>query len=869
MGNNMSSNLKDNVKNRSLAPFRGAKVFARFAFGLSFGFLAYLGGGFVTGGAIFGQSGGVDSKEQTSVVEFHTKNGGQAPSRVPADSFAQWGVNEMVFTQDDLARLPNGGHNFALGEAWYPSAILSNPDTGGFSAVEAHEMSIHAESTRWQRYYWNAHDFSDPANPGAPLIELPSRFWSQMELPPLLSPYLHGQGTTFRFDTASDTEGATFLSLTNPGHMGGESWIPVGFSDREPAMRWGAAEERREFGPAFEGQASILFSGIGGHSALARYEFLSHQRTFMKLDGYEEATRQSAMVSQNFSDGQLDLFFQSGRRDKAGIETGQDPSLAFNYQYDALFAAYSIKKDKFEINANSGYRKEVKESADVMVWDLTDEVIFRNPHRPYESKAFFLGTHSSFSLPLEAGRGEWSGEVATRFERVTRQSLYSGDLFGRTYQGAPADITVYDQSGQYGHNIFRLAPMGNYTSEIGGITLNASAGLNYELAKPDGDSPNAKDNKIQLASPLAAAKMETRRGKWTLYGGFLSDPIPLTDDLAAFANPGAPSGARYSWNDDGDLVPEAGEIGGVINRTGGEFHTIDENLKAARRNEIYFGYQRAKKRPLWSGALSARFKHFQNLYTVAYDPAMLDSLATQGYADGGYIQVDRPDIREGHLYARVPAAAGTELYMLTNRSTPALYAGLELQTLKVESSNSPWFLNFVLGAYYGQAENIVGNGPDYNDMGRISETSADPNKQINELARIDFDRAYVGHLIIGWRPFEGFVWSNLIRYRDGEPFGQMLVAEGLPQGPVIIQNQARSEPPDGMPRYTYYFCWDVRLSYERAVAGGSIAGFFDVYNIIDSRSELYEYTIAGEQFRDSVEARGGRTYRAQISYYWE
>ncbi len=797
---------------------------------------------------------------QDSSQEKFSETIPETPGRKTVEEpVAVWNFQNLAFTGNDIARLPNGGHTFSLLESWYSGAILSNPDTGGFSLVEPHDISLHGESNRWQRYRYNNHDLSDPGHPGRPFIDLPVRFWNTFSIHSPLSLYLHEQGYQWNFHPLND--GRTFLALANPGHLGGDSWIPVGFSDREPSTAWGASPERRKFGPSVEGSAGYAFSGIGGNPAMAMYELDRHTRTFMKLSGYEEAYRQTFLYSQSLPSGQFDFMYQGSERDQAGIETSQDPSLALAGGYHALFAGYEAANQDHELSLNLGYRfdRYLQKKDSPMVWDLYDEILYRNPHRPYEQTATFFGARYQKNNLASFSQGAINGIIYTRIERVAAKSLYQDNLLARTYLGSPADMTVFENSAPYAHDMVRLSPTGEYIAGISGGSMQIRGGVQYEGFLPE--SPESKKNRFGLLAPVASVRLEKNLGKWNLYTGAQSDAIPLTNDVAVFANASAPTGTRYFWNDDGDLIPEANETGGLINRTGGAFHRVDENLKPARRNEIYLGTGKPIAN-LWSIAFSAHLKHFQNLYTIVYDPEM-------GYANGGYSRVNRPDTREGYAYNRDPAAAGHELYLLTNRTEPGLYANLELQILKMESVSSHWFVNFIAGAYYGQAETIIGNGPDYNDMGRISESSADPNKQINQLARIDFDRSYVGHVIAGWRPFDGFVWSNLIRYRDGEPFGQMMALEGLSQGPVIVQNQNRSEPPDGMPRFTYYFCWDMRFSYHKPVSGGRLESFFDIYNLIDSRSELYEYSIAGEQFRDSVETRGGRTYRAMISYYWE
>jgi hypothetical protein len=298
-------------------------------------------------------------------------------------------------------------------------------------------------------------------------------------------------------------------------------------------------------------------------------------------------------------------------------------------------------------------------------------------------------------------------------------------------------------------------------------------------------------------------------------------------------------------------------LGNIYNTTGGQYHRVDPALELPSKNEFYLGLK-SPFANLWETTFSIHGKQHVNLLTVKYAPDF----------DAGISEVSRSDISTGIGFNRDASSAGKEHYILTNQSEPAYYAGMEIQLLKKESADSKWFINFTIGAYLQQAKTVIGNGPDYNDIGQISESSADPNKQINTLARTDFDRAYVIHFLFGFHPFKNMSVSNILRYRDGEPFGQIYIVEGLNQGPTIIQNQERSQPPLGMPRFTFFTSWDIRLLYKVPVLSGKINISFDIFNVLNLHTELSENTFYGEAWRDPLESSMERSFKIALGYTW-
>ncbi|MES0488528.1 MAG: hypothetical protein ABUK01_00945 [Leptospirales bacterium] len=763
----------------------------------------------------------------------------------------EWTLPDPVFKQEDVLFLPNGKHVGSLLEYWFPPVILSNPDAGGFSMLERQNIAVRGESSLWQKYYINGQDVTNPAVPGTSLIYVPQHLWQALALQSVLTPYSNLQGINW---ILKPEKNPNRVSLSNPGFLGGDSWMGTSTFDREPAQSWGADPKRRRFGFALEGDVFYALDTPNDKPVFLFYEGIIHKRTFTNLNDYEAGYRNSVYASRELKNGdKMNLFYQGTMRDYAQIETGFDSSLATNGGEHSLYGDWFGKRKGWDLGMNSGYyySRYEQNNPEIMVWGLTDEVLYGKAPVPENLIGWFVGTEAEknnvakvFGMPLLAS-------LNLRIEGTTAEPLYAGGVFARTYKDQSHDMTIYDHNGAYSQFITRLYPTATVTKNWAKWVLNVNAGAMFETGSGE------TSILITRLAPTGGIDIIGKLRKWTLQAGFLHDAVPLTMSEVTFLNPGSPSGGRYFWNDNGDGIAKKSEAGTKINRTGGIYHSKVSDLKTPQKEELYLR-STFHATPQFDLALSAHGKIFRNLYTVNFPTNY----------DDGYYSISRSGIEGGKLYNRDPDAFGTERYKLDNETSNGYYAAIQFQALKYSNPKSPWFLNFTVGAFYSEAVTVQGNGPDYNDMGAISESSADPNSKLNTRARTDFDRAYVSTFIFGFRFFRELALTNVLRYRDGQPFGEMVIAEGLSQGPTVVQNMERSQPPLGMPRFTYALTWDVRLSFDKVINNKRLGIYFDIYNLLDSRSEIAEHTIKDEKWRNALEMVIGRSYRLSVSYAW-
>ncbi|MDH4199064.1 MAG: hypothetical protein OEV66_01670 [Spirochaetia bacterium] len=800
---------------------------------------------------LFFLSGGV---ALFAVETVYSGENNTSPEEEKFVSVAGWRLWNIEFTRNDMNVLPNGNHNFFPLEYWAPNAILSNPDVGGFSLMEPVTLSIEGESVKWLRFHLNSLDISDPLDPGRPFIYMPIDLWSTYRI---LSPlYSYTSNSGLNWDIENNKTGGGMANVGAAGYMGGGSWVPDFFQD-DPAQNRGAPSKVRAMAPSPEGSVGASFKGINNLPGQIFYEGIAQRRTFVLLNGYETANRNTVYMGQNLSES-LDIsgIYQHLDRDHYGIETGNTDTNTLTGGTDSFLLTLSPimpEKQKFSwgLNAGYGFKKYTQNNPDPMVYSMINEIVYGKMPLPMQSHTGFFTNNLNFNEIAKLWIFDVSAYSRFRFEAVQEQLLLKNNMTAQTCNNSPADITIYNSSGPYTQYLVRLNPevklerqweSWNLTLSGGGLMESGFASKQYLLTRLD---------------PTAAIKLSSKRGSpWEIYTGLQHDAIPLSEQELAFLNPGSPSGARYSWNDNGDGIPQSGENGTLYNVTGGKYHTLSKSMKYPARDELYLGIANNFSKN-WSAALTLHGKYYTNLYFVGFDPSV----------DSGYNLISSPEVTDGRLYNRSPSAFGHELYMLTNSANPGYYASIEIQILKKNDRKDPWFFQISTEACYAQAYTIPGNGPEYNDMGQYAESSANPNKQKNTLAITDGERAYLVNILFGFN-LGPFSIANTMRYRDGQPWGSMLVPAGLSDGPVIVQDQNRASPPYGTPRYTYALTWDVKFRYELAGEKQKTALTFDVYNLLDSRTELYEFTYNEQNRRLPLESTTGRSFRIMLHMQW-
>ena len=118
--------------------------------------------------------------------------------------------------------------------------------------------------------------------------------------------------------------------------------------------------------------------------------------------------------------------------------------------------------------------------------------------------------------------------------------------------------------------------------------------------------------------------------------------------------------------------------------------------------------------------------------------------------------------------------------------------------------------------------------------------------------------------MVGVEPVDDLRGAIVLRYRDGQPFTRIVVAE-LSQGATAVMGVPRGEP---VPRHTFHMTLDARLQYRLAVGDVRGALILDGFNLLGSGTEVLEDPRTGDSFRQSLEMVPGRSVIAGLEMSW-
>lgn len=203
-------------------------------------------------------------------------------------------MNGSVVTSQERKILPSGEHFANMADVWFVELTNQWPGGGPMGLFDDIALSSHGHSWTSMRYFANGVDITDPATPGSPLIEMPFGFWDSLR-------YRSFWSSTPRLEWQYDRDfkSTEIRAKTGGGTaIGGGTWIPRDFMDREPATSYGATSIRRKVSRALhaEAEAKTKFGRFG-------IEHIAHHRqypTLVKQKGgllLDKANRTTALFS--------------------------------------------------------------------------------------------------------------------------------------------------------------------------------------------------------------------------------------------------------------------------------------------------------------------------------------------------------------------------------------------------------------------------------------------------------------------------------------------------------------------------------------------------------------------------------------------
>ena len=758
-------------------------------------------------------------------------------------------------------QLPSGRHPGSTADLWFVNLVNQQFAGGGMAFFDPLRVSAHGRSWTQMHFFLNGFDVTDPARPGTPLVVVPHHAWDSMR-----STSLFASRAKLAFSFRPEAHPVPRFGLGYGKHIGGGTWVPRGLMDREPGVAGGPLGPRRRLERAGEVFADGGMA-LGAGALRLHVEHVEHLHTYPTLRAVDGARRDDVATRTSLLAGgafvlaglpwTVTAAWQGERRPYAGAEFRFPEALTRSERGGGMLAQVgthaAVGPGTLQLGVGAGYRDDDAplHSQAPQVQDLEDAWMWlaRPRFGKAERRGRLVGLADYRCGDCDGGSC-WRGKLEMNWAWLREKTTIPGARSGVTY--ARGDTTVsqvhYDEPSTAAAGGLRSLQVGtDYHSTLGDAAIDAHLGLDHAAVVAAGST------QISHLSPAAGLAFAWPVwGSHKVFGLVRWQPQALTHEVLSFVYPTTNTGNVYRWDDrDGDRVPEAGEEGALLRRTGGAYHRIDPHLRRPFERQMALGW-----RSQHLGPFSVVVLGVARWLTHRHDVRLQDtsSFVPQTFHDPGGDGRGEETLSGGGqelpVYARV-GPGGDEWYVLGNAAKADFYLGLEAQMLSVDTRF--WFVNIGGAAYLSEGGAPFGSFPDRNDPGIVDEASADPNNRVLQRGRYDHDRSFALNVLAGITPGGGLEASCALRYRDGQPFTRIVVADDLPQGPVALMAVRR-----GKPRHTFHMTLDTRLQYGFAVAGAAAYLVLDVYNLLGSGTEYLEDPRTGQSFREVLEMVPGR-----------
>ena len=757
--------------------------------------------------------------------------------------------------RDTLSCLPSSRHLGAVLDVWFNRVISQQVGGGGIAFFDPVRLSSHGRSWRQTRFHLNGMDISDPARPGEPLFELPYHAWDGLAYRSLWTAR-PGVDVSFQAE-APDTWRLTGATGQD---VGGGTWIPSGLFDREPATEYGATAERRRLravGELFAERAWRL--GEKGRLRLIG-SFVEHEHRYPTLrsdDGknaVDRAQRGTFALRHQFDDGRTlittTVVGQTTGRSHEGAQYRWEQPLTLDTSSRAWGAHLTWARPAtnlaFAVGLTARSDDERVRGTTPFVTDLESRWMYLAQPRDAED----LGRRR-LDLAADWGWRGWQLRMRGAYAGINLD-VHTPSRRGISYLRGPArgqsaahSLELADSAAR--HDLWGREARVDVERDLRlrGVTLLVVTSLDYSAAGA------RRGPQLGYWSPAVGAAMTAPCGGAECFALVRRQPLALTRDVSEFLSPEGAS-TTHLWNDDGDLVPEAGEAGALLARHGGAYHEMSEDLARPTENHFTVGIRTTRFGP-FRAVVAGVGRWLFDRYTVRLSDPALYSPVEARTAEGQSVTAYTKDL----------SRADDDTYVLINDTDGSRYLGGEIQLHSEGTAN--WFLNLSASGYHAVSNAPFGSFADRNDSGAIDEISADPNGRVNGRGRPDSDRAYGATLLVG-RKVAGDLWlSTATRYLDGQPFAPIDVVEALPQGPVAVMTTQRGTPG---PRHTFHMTTDARLSYLWRTKGeNAVSLVLDAFNLFGSGTEIAEDPRAGPNtFRRALEMIPGRALLLTVGW---
>ncbi|MFI3248440.1 MAG: hypothetical protein R3Y39_04850 [Rikenellaceae bacterium] len=727
--------------------------------------------------------------------------------------------------------------------------------TGEYNQPDRMVFSVDGSSYRWNKYYMDG-------------FRIDSRYFAGSTLyTPNMSNYdlsLDYIDSKLYFDTAERSENIA-LSY-NVGGVGGisagsESIIHL-FHSTASERAYKPIEERSSIRGA--GTAELNF-GVGGYMQSLYLNF--GERYMVGFDNTGIDSYYPERYGKFQLNGELPFKFGSlfDKTDYIALYSQRDhmnSEFYYGEEESPALKSYSVSlygsKRSRDINYTSGFtfalnnteHEDLNYSRNVI--DHDGEGF--EPWQPDGSDLEF-----SYSLTLDKRLNEWLNLSFDGYNSLLgfnpSQSNFQNATYSQlTTEEEPTMLYLYEWQSKGFYSALLENSVGLNTQKELSRKIDFRANLNLTL-----DAMLVGENSIVSPNFEARVGFDFKISKWLDIELNLSrERVSYNIEDIRYLSNDYLSGEAYYINDhNANGLYDSGEKGDLFITTGGAYNTLSSSAKQPTYYVVDIPINITLGRH--SLSLLQSYRKYCNNWSVSFDG---------DYTDYGYMEYmqtqeavnDRPDLYQevfffdggkevNYIVGEYPDGIMGDSFFT---STPFFFCS----NVEYSYTAPKFMLTFNWQSYMMSGLSTLGNGPLHNNIGALSESSANPNttavvrnseSEYSAVGRLDQDRAYIARIFASYKITDKLSMAINAKFKDGQPFSiyrTQITSSGagnqLAMLPVTSRGTNTADGDFGT-REDAVFNIDLRAKYVTKIADRRCEIGAYCYNIYDFGNELTEY----------------------------
>jgi len=776
------------------------------------------------------------------------------PNILPGQMEESQNISVFVFPAFYIETLPGAYFYPTFFENFAPDTTVLITENNGFSLIDSPRVYYEGDSYTDFKWSLNGFNIDSALQSGAPSVLLPLSSINQYELRGE-SPLHRDYGLNF----VSASPGKNFFKLWISNvwpHMGSFVTGATDFVSPHPTSK-----ERNTF--LYSERRQILSNyfvdlALGQrfrNSALSlSFTYFDIERQFNDFSVFDETFMEKGKLflfkseyRKAIDDGfyGITAVYNAHSRDRDKAELGRLPQETFDKDRKSFFSSFHLNQNRLHIRFSYSHENEnLAPSRLNFLKDLKDndgEGFF-----PYEKWGSFSGNVFRFTLddayPLEQHIDTEIKLFADFKYAAIKGNEKSFDFNPISFDQSPYLVLLWNQGEEYSNsNAYAKAGTIFQTSLSKDFSVYTKLLVQYSSLR----FSDSENNLSSLAFGYDLGIL-FKKNSFNVLLAYERMPYEIGEDVNFFLEKRRPWGTYHFWNDsDQDLKYQAGEEGSEFGNTGGQFHSLDEDIAIPFRKRFLLSCStRLSKK--FSLNVKSILKTISNSFWVKF--------------------------RDEH--GSYETIGDKELYFYSEPFTDYSFSNTSFDDepfyfqflLNIQGQETQkWFFSFSFLAQIGMGYTAFGNGPGANDVGLLDESQAHPNTWINGYGRVDGDRAFVGKLYFGFYLAKNFFVAMNIKYRDGNPFAFIGSFYDHSQWVFFLETiQAENKKGiKGGPREDYLTDVSIKMRYDFRLSDWNISIFAGAFNLLDFGSELSEYVFSGGK-RYSNELQIPRSIRAGV-----